>query len=98
MSDVFIVRAFPCSKCGWLLGEVYREKAERITQLRVYRFARHPNSGIDARDVPTWHKFVVLQMNDGAVLCTCGHRENWYANQTSIGEMIARRNGRKKVT
>jgi hypothetical protein len=79
-------------RCGWILGESYRELNQRITQLRIYRCARAPECGLDLNDTPKHVKFSVTRLNDGAVICGhCGSEESWYANQSAIAEMLERK-------
>ena len=94
MSD-YQPKAFRCSGCGMILGESYREDGSRVTQLRVYRYPRDVASGLDMRDVPSVYKFSATKISDGAIPCFCGHVEGWYANQTSIAEMLERRSSRE---
>lgn len=91
-----VPKLFSC-KCGWLLGESYRDAGKRVTQLRVYRSPRAPEQGADLRNIPAFQKFVVTELNDGFVLCGhCGARVGWYANQGAISEMLERRSVRRE--
>jgi hypothetical protein len=87
-------KPFLCQVCEWVLGESYREPNQRITQLRVYRVTRPPDWPllISITDWPDNKIYSVTQMNDGTVICChCGNKQNWYANQTAIAEMLERR-------
>lgn len=95
MPDDYEPRPFKCDRCGWILGESYREPNERVTRLRVYVIPREPESGL------LWSEllihFSVMGMNDGAVVCQhCTHIQSWYANQSAVDEMLARRTVRRE--
>ena len=94
-NDEYEPNPFKCSRCGWILGESYREPNERVTRLRVYVVSRPPDSGL-LGSVSLIH-FAVMGMNDGIVVCHhCEHLQSWYANQPAVQEMLARRAGRRE--
>lgn len=91
-----VPRPFPCKVCGWILGESYREKGKRITQLRIFR---HPQAQVDPVLVVTSALasrpqaiFAAIQVNDCSVICEhCGAEISWFANQNAIEMMIERK-------
>lgn len=98
MAEGYIPRAFCCKKCGWILGESYREENSRITQLRVYRFPRHPREGLNRQQYSKpFMQFAAMQVNDAQIPCSCGEVNGWYANQNAIAEMIERKHGREET-
>lgn len=89
-------RAFLCIKCGFVLGESYREPESRITQLRIYR---HPRDKWDRPIVNVTILYAATQVNDCKVFCEHCHAEtSWFANQTAIQEMLERKSARQAVT
>lgn len=91
-------KPFTCSRCGWIVGESYREPNERVTRLRVYVQARAPESGLLGSGLLVYYS--VIGMNDGVVICRhCQNLQSWYANQPAVAEMLARRTvSREKVS
>lgn len=95
MPDDYEPRPFNCDRCGWIVGESYREPNERVTRLRVYVQARAPESGI--LESKLLIHYSVIGMNDGIVICRhCQNVQSWYANQPAVDEMLARRAVRRE--
>ena len=94
-NDEYEPNPFKCSRCGWILGESYREPNERVTRLRVYVQARAPESGFLGSGLLVYYS--IMGMNDGVVVCRhCQHLQSWYANQPAVEEMLARKAVRRE--
>ena len=94
-NDDYEPKPFKCDRCSWILGESYREPNERVTRLRVYVQTRAPEMDILGNGMPIYYS--VIGMNDGAVVCRhCTHIQSWYANQSAVAEMLARRTVRRE--
>ena len=95
-NDDYEPKPFKCDRCGWILGESYREPNERVTRLRVYVQTRAPESGILGSWMPIYYS--VKGLNDAReIVCRhCMHLQSWYANQTVVEEMLARRTVRRE--
>lgn len=96
MPDEYEPRPFKCDRCGWILGESYREPNERVTRLRVYVQARAPAIGILGNGIPIYYS--VMGLNDAReIVCRhCTYLQSWYANQTVVEEMLARKAVRRE--
>lgn len=81
-------RAFLCHKCGLALGEYYREPGRRITQLRTYRIPRPVHLGLWNGEGPEALTFHQTMTSDTQVLCICGQRNGFYANQELVGRLV----------
>jgi len=89
------LRKFECV-CGYALGEIYRD-AERITRLRVYRFAVAPKELFVLDVIADRVAFVMEDVNDGSVICShCGASMPWLANKAAFDDMMRRRDLRRK--
>ena len=88
MAERYQPKAFVCQKCGLVLGEYYREAGRRVTQLRTYRVPRSVHLGLwDGHGVEalTFHQ---VETSDTQVLCFCGQRNGFYANQDLANKIV----------
>lgn len=96
MPDEYEPRPFKCDRCGWILGESYREQNERVTRLRLYVVSRPPESGLLGSTEPI-HYSVMGQNDASGIVCrNCFHLQSWYANQSAIKELLERRELRRE--
>lgn len=98
MQQNYQPKPFYCEKCKWQIAVIYREPGRRITQLMILRQPRDPASEkLIGAEYSELHKiFNVMKANDCDVVCgNCGHFNGWFANQTTMAEMLKLRSSKR---
>jgi hypothetical protein len=88
--DNYVPKPYSC-RCGAILGEIYREKNKRVTQLRIYRHTRTQSMGLaDKKLLPEKYIFAGNAIV-GKVFCEhCGADNDWNASQAALDEMLSK--------
>jgi len=93
-------RVFHCRTCGAILGYVLRN-VQRVRGLYVLTSQLRSDEAVPETPVivsaatdPQRHWFRVLAMDSGCVACDfCGARNEWYATEEAMREILLRARG-----